>query len=57
MINANVKALESFVHITVPEEGALLGSKLQFSMIIGLKVRPTSAPKNSKRREIRLDLI
>ena len=50
----NVKALETFVHVTVAQEHALLGSKLKLTRIIGPKIRPTCTTKGSKEGIVRL---
>jgi len=45
-----LKALITFVMITITKEHTLLGTESKFSRIIWSKIRPASAPKNTKER-------
>jgi hypothetical protein len=53
----DIKIFESFVHVTIPREHTLLGTELKLSLVIGAKIRPTCAPRDSKKGIIRLNLI
>jgi hypothetical protein len=43
-----VKALVTFVMITVPEKHTLLGTKSEFSRVVWSKIGPASASKSAK---------
>jgi hypothetical protein len=45
----NIKSLESFVSVTIPQKNTLLGMELKLSLVIGAKIRPACALKNTKK--------
>jgi hypothetical protein len=51
-VRGNMEALVPFVKRTIPKEDALFGPKLQLALVIWTKMRPTSTPKNLKKRII-----
>jgi hypothetical protein len=51
----NMEALIAFMHATISQEYASLGSELEFSIIIRTKTRPTCTSKCFEERVIRCD--
>jgi hypothetical protein len=45
----NKQGLKSLVHIAIAKEDAFFGSEFKFSMVVGVKIMPTCAPKDMKK--------
>lgn len=52
--SSNIKTLETLVHVAITKERTLLRSVLEFLVIVGAHVGPTSTIKRTKSRIIRL---
>jgi hypothetical protein len=57
MPRENIKTFKSFMHIAISNEGTFFGSKGELSLVIGVKIRRTCAPKNMKKGVVWLDFI
>jgi hypothetical protein len=52
-----IKTFEAFMHITVSKKHALLWAEFKLSLVVGVKIRLTCAPKDPKRGIVRFNMI